>query len=207
MNPVLTAVQGTNADLFPSVLKLYVPEGSRVLDMTYARGVFWNNVDTSKYDLIANDISPDLGEYHDDFRRTRWSDGEFDAVVLDPPYVSRSGSPTKAIIDFRYRNGERAALGIYGTERMMQYYREGMVEAMRILRVGGILIVKCMDEVMGGKQRMNHITLFHTGVDDLKLLFEDLFVLVQKGTPTMRHNHQLHARKNHSYFLVFRKVK
>jgi hypothetical protein len=36
---------------------------------------------------------------------------------------------------------------------------------------------------------------------------EDLFVLVQDHQPTMRHKpeQQKHARRNHSYFLVFRR--
>ena len=38
---VLSCVKGINADLFPHILKLYVPEGSVVLDATYGLGAFW----------------------------------------------------------------------------------------------------------------------------------------------------------------------
>lgn len=35
---VLTATTGTNADLLPKIFRLYVPEGSRVADVTYGKG-------------------------------------------------------------------------------------------------------------------------------------------------------------------------
>lgn len=205
MKPILTAMQGTNADLFPSVLSLYLPKGGRVLDMTFGRGVFWKNVDLSNIQLIRNDIAKDLGEYHDDFRKTRWADGDFDMVVLDPPYAGRSGSPIKASIDRGYQIYERTRkLGVFGTDAVMVYYEDGMKEARRVMKPKGVLAVKCMDEIMGGKQHLNHVTILNTGTS-LGFTVEDLFVLMQKGTPTMRHDYQLHARKNHSYFLAFRK--
>lgn len=200
--PILTAKQGDNGDLFPDVLALYAKPGQRILDMTFARGVFWRNVPDGTYDLIANDIAPDLGEYHDDFRNTRWADGEFDMVVLDPPYASRSSNKRSAI-GKRYNN---ALHRLDTVEQMIDFYADGMAEAHRLLKPSCILVVKCMDEVAGGKQRMNHITILERA-SELGFLVEDLFVLLSKGTPTMRHPYQLHARKNHSYFLVFRKGK
>jgi hypothetical protein len=200
MKPILTAMQGTNADLFPSVLSIYLPKGGRVLDMTYGRGVFWKKADMSKIDLVRNDIAKDLGQYHDDFRNTRWADTEFDLVVLDPPYASRS-SNKKGQIGKRYNNAQH---GLATVEDMIRYYEDGMAEATRLLKKKGVLAVKCMDEVAGGKQRLNHVTILNTGIQ-MGLVVEDMFVLVQKGVPTMRHTYQLHARKNHSYFLVFRK--
>ena len=200
MKPILTAMQGTNADLFPSVLSIYLPKGGRVLDMTYGRGVFWKNVDLRNIILTRNDIAKDLGEYHDDFRKTQWRAKEFDMVVLDPPYASRS-SNKQSLIGARYNNAKHK---LDTVEDMIQYYSDGMTEGLRVLKEGSVLVVKCMDEVAGGKQRMNHITLIKVGWD-MGFTLEDLFVLVQDGTPTMRHPYQLHARKNHSYFLVFRK--
>lgn len=205
MKPVLTAVVGTNADLIPDVLKLYVP-GGEVIDMTYGLGVFWKNVDLSGYKLVKNDIDPERGDVHEDFRQTHWEDGYFDAVILDPPYASRSGSLIKASIDRGYNNAKRALKdGIYGTENVMQFYRDGINEAMRVVKPGGYIMVKCMDEIMGGKQQRNHITIWNYA-QNTGLLDVDLFVLVQNGIPTMRHNYQLHARKNNSFLWVFQKA-
>lgn len=205
MNPILTAKVGTNAELFPDVLALYAKEGSRIIDMTYGLGVFWKKVDTSRYDLVKNDLDVERGDYHDDFRHTRWEDSSFDVVVLDPPYVGRSGSPIKASIDRGYNNAKRTfELGIFGNAAVMQYYKDGMIEANRILKTNGYMMVKCMDEIMGGKQHRNMIVIWNYALE-MGLIDEDLFVLVQSSVPTMRHNYQLHARKNNSFLWVFRK--
>jgi len=62
VKPVLTGVVGTNADLFPQALALYVKSGARVLDMTWGLGVFWKNVDRAQYDLVRNDID-EISDY------------------------------------------------------------------------------------------------------------------------------------------------
>ena len=86
MEPILTAQTGNNASLFPDILDLYVPESSRVLDMTYGKGVFWKLVDESQYNLVRNDIEPDRGDMSADFCNIPFDDKTFDAVVFDPPY-------------------------------------------------------------------------------------------------------------------------
>lgn len=203
--PILTALVGDNSDLFARAVSLYLHDGDRVLDMTYGLGVFWRKIDQSRFDLIRNDIAPELGDYHDDLRQTRWPTDSLDAVVLDPPYASRSGSSVPASVDRAYKNREFALdHRISGIAAMMEFYFVGMAEAYRLLHKGGILFVKCMDIVESGKQERNHITIW---MDALQLGYrdEDLFVMVQKGIPTMRHKYQIHARKNHSYLWVFRK--
>ena len=199
--PILTAKQGDNSDLFPDILALYVPEGSHVLDMTYGNGTFWKNVDRSLYTIWRNDIDPNLGDYSYDFTDIgRFIADRFDVVVFDPPYASRS-SNKNGQVGSMYNNQKH---GIATVEGMMEYYKSGMGEASVLLKEDGILIVKCQDEISSGKQQWNHITLLEIG-GTLGYLSEDLFVMVRSSTPIMRHSYQLHARKNHSYFLVVRK--
>lgn len=179
--------------------------GNRILDMTYGLGVFWKKINTTEYELFRNDLDPLRGEFHDDFRNTRWESETFDVVILDPPYASRSGSPIKASIDRGYNNRSRAfELGIFGNEKMMQFYFDGINEAIRLLKKNGYLMVKCQDEIMGGRQYRNHITIWKYCIEQ-GLVDEDLFELIQKTIPTMRHTYQLHARKNSSFLWIFRK--
>src|SRR3990167_2780634 len=204
--PILTAKVGTNADLFPDVLALYVPKGSRVLDMTYGKGVFWRKVNEADWDLVRNDIASDRGEYHYDFRHIQWLDASFDAVVLDPPYIYHSGAVHKeGGMHTDYRNDERAMEGIYGVPAVDSMFQDGMDEARRLLRPGGHCIVKCMDQIVGGYQVWQHITLLQMA-EKMGYIPKDLFVLVRNGPVIMRHPHQIHARKNHSYFLVFQET-
>jgi len=47
-NLVFSAYIGTNAEVFPLVLSLHVPQGSVVADVTYSKGIFWQNVPKDK---------------------------------------------------------------------------------------------------------------------------------------------------------------
>jgi hypothetical protein len=199
-NPILTAHVGTNADLFPAALKLYAREGSKILDMTYGLGVFWRKVDLSKYDITKNDLDPERGDIHEDFRCMSFLDGALDTIVLDPPYASRS-SNKKSLVGSLYNNSRHH---LNTVQDVLKFYRDGMVESHRILKAGGILFVKCMDEISGGKQARNHISIWKDALE-IGFIDEDLFDLLNPKTPIMRHNHQLHARKNNSFLWVFRK--
>jgi len=224
--PILTAKVGDNSDLFPDILALYMPPPALILDMTYGRGVFWKKVERDfdvlyisnnaeldrprtvheeQYAVVANDIDPQRGAFSYDFRELpeEWA-GRFDAVVLDPPYQHVGGVESmKDSMDKRYKNKARGRRGYAGSKAVHQLYIEGMVEARRVLKSGGILATKTMDQVESGKQVWDHIILLNVA-KALGFVDEDLFVLVSKMTPTMRHKYQLHARKNHSYFLVLR---
>jgi hypothetical protein len=195
---ILTAKTGTNADLFPDVLSIYVPEGSRVIDMTYANGVFWKKVDITKYDLVTNDLFNPKAANHEDFRRLSFPDKSFDAVVLDPPYFP-THNKGKIMAD-SYHN---MTTNSRNPKQIMELYFAGYAEALRILKDGGVLIVKCQDQVDSGKQFWFHTKLMvHPGFEA-----EDIFVLVVRSAlMDPRWKRQLHARKNHSYFLVLRKL-
>jgi tRNA G10 N-methylase Trm11 len=195
---------GNNADLFPDVLRLYVLAGSKILDMTYGTGAFWKKVNKDNYTLIKNDIDPLRGDYHENFRNTSWPDNSFDTVILDPPYLYVGGFATlKDSIDRNYNNRERAK-DIRGVIAVDKMYEDAIKEASRLLKHKGILILKCMDQVMSGKQVWAHIVYLHMA-ETLGFRSEDLFVMVQKNRPTLRHKYQKHARRNHSYFLVLRR--
>lgn len=87
---------------------------------------------------------------------------------------------------------------------MALYFAAGK-EAKRVLRDKGVLIVKCQDEVCANRQRLTHVEIINEYERD-GFIVEDLFVLVRRGRPGVsRMLKQRHARKNHSYFLVFRK--
>jgi hypothetical protein len=53
---IFSAQQGTNDGIFPSILDLYVPRGSKIADVTYGRGVFWRNVPKHSYHVFGTDI-------------------------------------------------------------------------------------------------------------------------------------------------------
>ena len=201
---VFSAHVGTNEDVFPEVLSLYVPEGSRVADVTYGRGVFWKQVDLKAYELEASDLKTGT-----DCRALPYNAADFDAVVFDPPYMHTPGGTAHnghQNFENYYANNEALGEKKYH-EAVLDLYFRAASEAWRVLRPSGIYIVKCQDEVCANKQRLTHVEIINE-LEGRGFVVEDLFVVVRRNKPGVsRLLRQVHARKNHSYFLVFRKPK
>ena len=86
------------------------------------------------------------------------------------------------------------------------YFKAGL-EAFRVLRMRGVFIVKCQDQVSANIQNLTHVQLINEfGAHGFYA--KDLFVLMRSNRPAVtRLLKQEHARKNHSYFLVFIKTR
>ena len=201
---IVSAYQGTNDTVFPRVLELYVPKGSCIADVTYGRGVFWKQVKVSDYKVYRTDLTTGT-----DCRALPYQDEAMDCVVLDPPYMHTPGGTAHVghqnFEQYYQNNGNGNGTGLKYHEAVLALYFKAAREAWRVLKLGGILIVKCQDEVCACKQRLTHVELINelTAND---FLAEDLFVLVRQNKPGVsRMLKQKHARKNHSYFLVFRR--
>ena len=194
MKPIVTATVGDNSDIFPSILELYADMDDRIADVTYGKGVFWRNIDTERYFFYPSDIITGI-----DYNHLPYRSRSMDMIVFDPPYMGHNGGK-----DYSVARNYNIDIPKYHKDYIPRLYFNGINEAYNVLKKGGKLIVKCQDEIQSGKQNMNHITIIQYCIDT-GFRIEDLFVVVQKNTPIMRHRYQLHARKNHSYFLVFTK--
>jgi predicted methyltransferase len=86
-------------------------------------------------------------------------------------------------------------------ESVIRLYAGGFLEAARVLKQGGILIVKAQDEIESGRQRLSHCEIIRL-LELIGFAVIDLFVLVQQTIPAMRHQYQRSARKNHSYAII-----
>jgi DNA methylase len=200
---IFSAYRTTNDDVFPHVLQLYVPKGSVVADVTYGKGVFWKKVKESDYELRKSDII--LGT---DCRKLLYSDASIDCVVFDPPYMHTPGGTAHQNhqnFEVYYQNNESNGGGKKYHEAVLDLYFRAGKEAHRVLKDDGIYIVKCQDEVCANKQRLTHIEITNE-LATYGFVVEDLFVVVRRSNPGVsRLLTQVHARKNHSYFMVFRK--
>jgi tRNA G10 N-methylase Trm11 len=214
---VVTAKVGHNDEQFPDILKLYVPKGSTIADVTWGRGIFWKQVNDYDYRILRSDLNADSVDVRSDFQRLPYADSSLDGLVLDPPYLYTGGWKTlrgyfhednERWSGSTYGNKERAEKGVSGVQAVDQMYFQGILEAHRCLKHKGILILKCMDQVMSGKQVWAHFT-YNEFACAHGFRSEDLFVTVRKSLPLMRHKPeaQKHARKNHSYFLVLKNWK
>ncbi len=204
---VTSAYVGTNAEVFPLVLGLHVPLRAKIADVTYGKGVFWKNVRTHLYDVRFTDIQTGV-----DCRSLPYKDASFDCVVLDPPYMEglyrrnkghMAGAGNFAPFREHYSNGEPTNGGPKWHDAVLDMYFKAGREAHRILKESGTLIVKCQDEVSANTQRLTHIEIVNH-YEAQGFYAKDLFVVVRPNAPAVsRTKGQVHARKNHSYFLVF----
>jgi len=201
---VFSAYQGTNDDVFPQVLSLYVAPGSTVADITYGKGVFWRNVPKDWYTLLPSDLQTGT-----DSRSLPYEDAVLDAVVFDPPYMHTPGG-TAHVNHQNYEGYYQNNSTGNGTDKKYHeavldlYFKTGK-EVYRVLRTEGMFIVKCQDEVCANQQRLTHVEIINEYAG-LGFICEDLFIVLRNGKPGVsRMLVQAHARKNHSYFLVFRK--
>jgi hypothetical protein len=213
-NLIHSACQGTNAELFPKILQLHVPEMSIVADVTYGKGVFWRNVPNGLYKLKATDI--DMGI---DCTNLPYEDDSIDCVVLDPPYMEgllrqrnehRAGAGTHVSFRDAYSSNGKQILQEKTSKKqpkwhaaVLDLYERAGHEAYRILKKSGVLIVKCQDEVSANKQWLTHVEIINK-YEIMGFYTKDLFILMRNNKPSVsRIKLQKHARKNHSYFLVF----
>ena len=131
-----------------------------------------------------------------------YEDSFFDVVVIDPPYAHNPGS---IFCESRYQN-KATTSGLYHKD-VIELYRQGMIEAKRILKQSGQLWVKCKDEIESSKQKWSHIEIFDSAIRELGFYGKDKFVLTPSTPPIIQHFPQQHARKNHSYLWIFQKSK
>ena len=199
---MLSAYSARNEAVFPKILDLYVAPGSVVADVTFGKGVFWRRVPPDRYHLLATDLTEGV-----DCRRLPYSEGEmtawFSTLPTCTPPEGRRTSTQQPYEDYYRNNGTGNTTASKYHEAVLDLYVEAGREAYRVLRDRGVMIVKCQDEVCSNRQRFTHVEII-SAYEAMGFVAEDLFVVMRNNRPGVsRTSKQVHARKNHSYFLVF----
>jgi hypothetical protein len=207
---VVSAYVEGNAEVFPRVVRLHVPQGAVVADVTFGKGVFWRNIPPDEYILKASDLAGGV-----DCRKLPYEDESLDCVVFDPPYMEglfrgktdhMAGGGSHSAFRQYYSNEEATTDGPKWHAAVLDLYFKGAREAHRVLKIRGVYIVKCQDEVSANRQNLTHVEIINE-YETLGFYCKDLFVVVRTNSPGVsRLKKQVHARKSHSYFLVFVKL-
>jgi hypothetical protein len=206
---VLSSHVGDNAHVFRQILDLYVEDGATVADVTWGKGAFWKHVPEGVYKTLCTDLQMGV-----DCRALPYDDNSLDALVLDPPYMEglfrqktdhMAGGGSHAAFRDNYSDG-KATVHTEGDHKyhakVVDLYLSAGAEALRTLRPYGVFIVKCQDEVSANQQWLTHVELINAWSKDFYC--KDLFVVTRTNKPgVVRLLKQEHARKNHSYFLIF----
>ena len=196
--PIPSVIRGSNGVLIATVARLgYLGEpSSRVLDVTYGRGLWWTRYRPAN--LIAGT---------GDFRLRPEADDSVEVVCFDPPYISTGSRDTSSVDDLYDRFGLGDAKGWRAIRQLID---DGLNECARLLAPSGYLLVKCMDYVESGHKVWN---TFHVVADAerLGLRLVDRFHHLTGGGPQVTTNldgsprEQRHAREVTSMLLVFTK--
>ena len=191
---IIRSVYDNQDDLLRGLMSLYCPDGFD-LDVTYSKGVFYKNIPEPK---IKMDLFPQTSDtIKADSTKLPLKKESINSMVFDPPFVAASQNKGKpGIIKTRF--------GYFKTTyNLWSMYSKSLKEAYRVLKPNGILIFKNQDCVDSSKQYFSHCFVMNEAV---KFGFypKDLFILIAKNR-LINQKSQIHARKFHCYFWVFKK--
>ena len=191
---IIRSVYDNQEELLRNLMRLYCPDGFD-LDTTYSIGACFKNLPEPR---IKTDLFPQTEDTIEaDSADLPFANEQFNSIIYDPPFVAGSRKDGKpGIIKTRFGY-------LKTTYDLWKMYDASIIEAYRVLKSDGILVVKCQDCIDSGKQFFSHVFIMNVAY---KAGFypKDLFILVAKSR-LINQKRQLHARKYHCYFWVFKK--
>lgn len=191
---MIKTVNDNQENLIRDILTLHCPNGID-LDPTYSKGNFYKNIPQPKF---KSDLFPQSSDIIRSDASSLWlANNSINSIMFDPPFLAghTKEKPTGVM-------GERFHGFRYVTD-LWNWYDKCLVEFHRVLNPDGVLIFKCQDTVSSGKQWLSHVHIINKA-QEVGFYTKDLFILTAKNR-IVGHNHKIqkHARKFHSYFLVF----
>jgi hypothetical protein len=191
----------TNAAMIKDVARLgYLRSEWHTLDATPGRLAWWRCWKPD--DLVCRWWNDEDGW---DFRHMDYANETFDAVVLDPPYVSVGGRETTTIHTMHdaYGMGDAPTT----PQGVQDDINAGLAECYRVVKKGGIVLVKSQSYVSSGNVFPG---LFYTWLAAELLGFKLMDHLIHVSGPRPQpedRGAQQHSRRNQSDLLILRRPK
>ena len=201
---LVKSVYNSNFDAIRNIMNLYGIEKFD-LDCTYSKGNFWKDLPhpTNRTDLYPHNETV----IEANSEKLPFDDGSMNSIMYDPPFIVAGASYKEnkdgsSIIAKRFE-------GYTSYEDLKTNYYNTLKELYRVCSKGGFVVMKCQDTVSGGKQYFTHVMIMNMA-SHIGFYPKDLFILhnkVRLNSFGSRWLKQEHARKYHSYFWVFEKIK
>jgi hypothetical protein len=200
--PLPSTWDGGDAELLERMLEFYPRRRpKRILDATRNTGRFWVG---SQRPIVGIDIDRKFRpEVLADNRRLPFQDRSFDVVVYDPPHVPNQGTDRSK--DFNRRFGLVLKSSVENGYNFTHLYAPFVREAFRVLEQEGMLFCKIADYVHNHRYQWAHVEMVRAAAL-AGFCPCDCIVKIRKGPivdPKWKTAH--HARRQHCFWLVFRK--
>lgn len=197
---IIRSVANSQNEILVNILRLYVKTETFDCDLTFSKGGFYKVIKKPLYRFDKYPLSEDVQPLK---KAALMSDGTMSSIIFDLPFIVRPSDDgaENSIICNRFSYFRTVDEMFATNDRMLELSH-------RLLKKNGYLIVKTMDTNYAGKQYWVS-TYVQNKAQELGFSLEDIFILT--GTDRSRipfrqpHDRQVHARKYHSYFLVFKK--
>ena len=202
--PLPSVWDGDDSELLELMLNFYPrTEPKLILDATINRGRFWLG---STRPVIGLDISSHYRpQVVGDNMQMPFRPEAFDVVVYDPPHIPNQGKDR--LKDFNLRFG----LGLKSPKEngynFSHLYPAFVQEAYRVLKPEGILLCKITDYIHHHRYQWAHVEII-LAASAVGFKPCDCIIKIRKGPiidPRWKKAH--HTRRQHCYWLIFRKSK
>lgn len=193
---VIKSISCSQEQIIKDIMELHMDEDYFDLDPTYSKGVFYKNLKQPKF---KSDLFPQVeGVVEASSTNLHYlEDTSIKSIMFDPPFVI-GGKTSTGVIMNRFSSFETVS-------DLFNMYKDSLKEFHRTLKDGGICVFKCQDTVSSGKQYLTHNKVINMA-EEIGFYPKDLFILEAKSRLLdPRIKNQYHARKFHSYFIVFKK--
>lgn len=174
------------------IMDLYLDGKPFQCDPTYSTGVIWRGLPGPAFKYDIRPQAPGVQQASAD--ALPLEDGALSSLFFDPPFLIKTGDGS--LIKKRFSDFPSVV-------EMWAFYSRSMTEFQRVLKANGVLAFKCQDLISSGEQVPSQYQIMDMGFK-LGLRWLDTFILVNDN-PIMPPQRQRHARKIHSYFVVFQK--
>ena len=203
---IIRSVSFSQHEILNNIFKLHKVVHP-IMDVTYGKGNFYKY--KGKQIVPEPDIKLDLiPKFADvigaDSSNLPIKDNSVGTIIFDPPFLATS--PRDGNLGGEESNVIISSFGYLSSmKRLWSFYADSMREFYRVLTDKGYLVFKCQDSISSGTQFLSHVEIINKAVG-IGFYPKDLFIVLAKSRIISRiHQNQKHARKFHSYFLLFQK--
>lgn len=182
-------------EILHNIITLYNYNNPIECDLTFSTGKIWQGLHRPEY---CFDLYPQL-PFVKPLDEACLYEQKFYSCLFDLPFIINTSNKDSFIVLNRF--------GAFQSENELYETNSNMLAlAYKLLKFKGICICKTQDTCHKGKQIWTHNFIINEAIR-LGFAVEDIFISLRKNMLVKQNLKSNHARKQHCYFIVLRKIK